>query len=104
MTSEHVIHVDVDRERYAVLARRELTEKDAPCCGCGKSAAGVKLIAVEIYSKTTQVTDSAVREAVKRVVSTHPFARPVCGSPRCYSMFLGSINVLDEMYRCLHVA
>lgn len=104
MTNEHVVRVVADGKEYSVLARRELTANDVPCCNCGGVAAGVKLVAAEVYHKTGRITDDAIRHAVEEAMKEHPFARSVCGSPRCYGTFLGGINASGEMYRRLDVA
>ena len=91
MLNQQVLRINVKGKQLSVLARRELQKENSRCFNCEGHAAKIKLVIEQAYDNEGEILGSKLdelRPALPDQLTGHRFARPVCGSPRCYNSFL----------------
>lgn len=89
--NQQVLRIPVNGKQLSVLARRELQKENSRCFNCMGHAADIKLVIDQVYDNKGEISGSKLdelRPAITSALAGHKFAKPVCGSPRCFNSFL----------------
>lgn len=94
--NQQVIRINVNGEQLMVLAKRELQKDNSRCFNCKGHAAEVKLVVEQVYGSKGEISGGKLDElhpVIMGALQGNKFARPVCGSPRCFNSFLAILSL-----------